>query len=1121
MTTPCLPTRALAVLALLSACDQDSGIKVTNTAPTASIDSHSNGASVPEQEVVTLSGTVGDANHGTSDLDVTWRADGEVLCQGAPAADGTTTCDAEFLPGTVEVRLTVADPSGATAEDTVSLEVVQGDAPVVDLQTPDGSIRYYAGTPIDVLVAVSDADDDLSSLVLSWESTADGSLPLTAGLDTDGTARGSVTLSAGEHDLIVTATDPAGHTGSDRTTITVVGENVGPDCEITVPATMTAAESDGTIVFEGVVSDDQQSPGQLDIVWSSDKEGELGTSVADSSGDVSFATSLLVIDTHTVTMTVTDELGEICTDSVLIPVSSRPDATIDTPSDGDNVAQGADLTFSGVVSDDEDPEVDLTVTWTSDVDGLLSTASPDSGGLTTFQTDGLTTGSHIVTLEVTDSVGLTARDIVRFTIDGLPTAPGVDITPDPASTSDDLTVAVTTAAVDPEGATLSYAYTWSKNGVVQSAYTTDTVPASATGAGQTWSVAVTAYDGTGFGPAGTDSVVISNTAPVISSVALTPSTPDTNDELSVSVISTDADGDGVSYTYTWTVDGVSTGTTGSTLDGSYFDKGDVVEVTVTPTDGTDTGAAATASVVVVNAAPSMDTVTLSPSTPSTSDTLSVAATSSDPDGDSVTYTYAWTVDGVSTGTSSSTLDSSYFDKGDVVQVSVTPDDGTDTGSAMSASVTIGNTAPEVTGITFTPSAPLTNDILTPVVSWADADGDSVSYSFTWTVNGVSTGTTGSTLNGATYFDKGDVVQVTVTANDGTDSSAPLSASVTIGNSPPTLASVSLSPGTAYTNDTLTASAGAATDPDGDPVTLSYAWTVDGSSTGTSASTLSGITYFERDDLVVVTVTPTDGTDTGTAVSDSITISNTPPTDPTVAIAPSAPMEGIDDLICGITAASTDADGDSINYTFYWEVDGYEYPDADTASTYLGPFTTTYTDDSVPSSDIVEGEIWTCYAVADDGTNSSGEAEDEVTITASTTCGDGVLDSGEEYDPAPGPFSSSPVDYGTCRWDFSGVQQLYCNGSCTWSGASGCQQAEADILCKLITDNPASTATSWTATTALAQPGFSCAPLNYGTVINVSGRGLPSFGFNIRYQDSSILANHGAGDVVAYPVCTDP
>ncbi len=1031
MTTPCLPTRALAVLALLSACDQDSGIKVTNTAPTASIDSHSNGASVPEQEVVTLSGTVGDANHGTSDLDVTWRADGEVLCQGAPAADGTTTCDAEFLPGTVEVRLTVADPSGATAEDTVSLEVVQGDAPVVDLQTPDGSIRYYAGTPIDVLVAVSDADDDLSSLVLSWESTADGSLPLTAGLDTDGTARGSVTLSAGEHDLIVTATDPAGHTGSDRTTITVVGENVGPDCEITVPATMTAAESDGTIVFEGVVSDDQQSPGQLDIVWSSDKEGELGTSVADSSGDVSFATSLLVIDTHTVTMTVTDELGEICTDSVLIPVSSRPDATIDTPSDGDNVAQGADLTFSGVVSDDEDPEVDLTVTWTSDVDGLLSTASPDSGGLTTFQTDGLTTGSHIVTLEVTDSVGLTARDIVRFTIDGLPTAPGVDITPDPASTSDDLTVAVTTAAVDPEGATLSYAYTWSKNGVVQSAYTTDTVPASATGAGQTWSVAVTAYDGTGFGPAGTDSVVISNTAPVISSVALTPSTPDTNDELSVSVISTDADGDGVSYTYTWTVDGVSTGTTGSTLD------------------------------------------------------------------------------------------SSYFDKGDVVQVSVTPDDGTDTGSAMSASVTIGNTAPEVTGITFTPSAPLTNDILTPVVSWADADGDSVSYSFAWTVNGVSTGTTGSTLNGATYFDKGDVVQVTVTANDGTDSSAPLSASVTIGNSPPTLASVSLSPGTAYTNDTLTASAGAATDPDGDPVTLSYAWTVDGSSTGTSASTLSGITYFERDDLVVVTVTPTDGTDTGTAVSDSITISNTPPTDPTVAIAPSAPMEGIDDLICGITAASTDADGDSINYTFYWEVDGYEYPDADTASTYLGPFTTTYTDDSVPSSDIVEGEIWTCYAVADDGTNSSGEAEDEVTITASTTCGDGVLDSGEEYDPAPGPFSSSPVDYGTCRWDFSGVQQLYCNGSCTWSGASGCQQAEADILCKLITDNPASTATSWTATTALAQPGFSCAPLGYGTVINVNGRGLPSFGFNIRYQDSSILANHGAGDVVAYPVCTDP
>jgi hypothetical protein len=108
-----------------------------------------------------------------------------------------------------------------------------------------------------------------------------------------------------------------------------------------------------------------------------------------------------------------------------------------------------------------------------------------------------------------------------------------------------------------------------------------------------------------------------------------------------------------------------------------------------------------------------------------------------------------------------------------------------------------------------------------------------------------------------------------------------------------------------------------------------------------------------------------------------------------------------------------------------------------------------------------------------------------------------------------------VDSTTCRWDFSEVNQLYCNGGCSWSGSHGCDQSDADILCQLITDNSASTATSWTSTTALAEPGFPCP--GYGGVINTD-RGVT---VGVYYQDSSILANHGGGDVIAYPSCTDP
>jgi hypothetical protein len=135
----------------------------------------------------------------------------------------------------------------------------------------------------------------------------------------------------------------------------------------------------------------------------------------------------------------------------------------------------------------------------------------------------------------------------------------------------------------------------------------------------------------------------------------------------------------------------------------------------------------------------------------------------------------------------------------------------------------------------------------------------------------------------------------------------------------------------------------------------------------------------------------------------------------------------------------------------------------------------------------------------------------------TMCGDKKLEGNEEYDPPPGPFMSVMVDQGTCRWHFENVPQLYCNGACSWTGGNDCQQADADLFCKLRTGNPNSKAMSFTKTTALAMPGFPC-PLggNYG--VNLGP--LPTRGVNqnVYYQDSSILANHGAGNVITNPVC---
>jgi hypothetical protein len=82
---------------------------------------------------------------------------------------------------------------------------------------------------------------------------------------------------------------------------------------------------------------------------------------------------------------------------------------------------------------------------------------------------------------------------------------------------------------------------------------------------------------------------------------------------------------------------------------------------------------------------------------------------------------------------------------------------------------------------------------------------------------------------------------------------------------------------------------------------------------------------------------------------------------------------------------------------------------------------------------------------------------------------------------------------------------------------GCDDVDADILCKLVMDNPASEALSYTITAALSEPGFSGVRCGYELEIFVD-RGLDT---EVGFQDSSLLFSHGAGDVVAFPICTDP
>lgn len=638
--------RLIALLAL-AGC-QDAGLQKHNAEPTATITSPADGAAFAEGDTVSLVGAVSDPNHDESELTVTWTVDGATECAGTtPDASGVTTCDIVVGTGSVGIGLQVRDPGGATAVDAITIEVSETGAPAVELTSPAGDDRLYADQPILLAAVATDAEDGPEDLRATWTSTVDGDLLVDTALDGDDSTSLFADLSAGSHGITVVVTDTDGKTGRAQASIEVGPANSAPTCSITAPNESDVVEVGATLDLTAFVDDADQPAEELSVSWRSDADGLLGEPVAEASGDVTLSTSTLSAGAHTLTLTVEDEREERCTDTVSIVVGTPPDVEITAPSPGSVFNEGESVTFAATVSDAQDAPGDLALSWSSDVDGVLNTDAAPSG-TAGFSTAGLAAGAHTVTLTATDTAAQPGSDSVALTINGLPTAPTVAITPDPADTEDDLTAAVTVDSTDPEGDSLSYAWSWTKGGAATS-HTGATVPAADTARGEVWVATATPSDGLGDGAPGSASITIGNAPPAVTSATLTPSSPQTNDTVSASVATSDADGDSVSLSYAWTVSGTSVAATGSNLSGSYFSKNDTVAVTVTPDDGTDTGAAVTAtSVTVVNTPPTAPVVAIDPSETDGTDDLvcTIATASSDDDGDAITYTIEWEVDGV-------------------------------------------------------------------------------------------------------------------------------------------------------------------------------------------------------------------------------------------------------------------------------------------------------------------------------------------------------------------------------------------------------------------------------------------------------------------------------------------
>ena len=631
-------------------------------------------------------------------------------------------------------------------------------------------------------------------------------------------------------------------------------------------------------------------------------------------------------------------------------VALSPDPAYTT----DDLALVASLAAADVVHADR---LDVQITWT--VDGA---AQADLDGAHLVPADRTAKGQVWQAAAVAlngDKAGELALASVTIS-NSLPVA-AADVDP---TTPADADVVASASATDADDDTVSFTWTWTVDGE-PSDIATDTVPADLTTKGQVWEATVTPNDGEADGEPVVISTSIANVAPVVTEITLEPADPATDGVLTANVVAQDGDDDAVTLRYEWLVDGVvALDSAADTLDGSLFAKHQVVTARVTPNDGFVDGAPFTSdAVTVVNSAPALESATIEPAALHVTESPSCAANGwTDLDEDPEDVRYAWTVNGELVATSQA-VELGAFVKGDVLACSATPWDGEVEGATVvSDSVTVLNSAPTIASAALSTPGPTEADTLSVVLAGADdADDDALSYSYSWSVNGVAVAST-PTLDGSS-FKRGDTITVTVTPNDGTLDGAPVTSdTATVVNSAPLMVSAVIAPANPLTNDTLSASV-SASDADGDAVSYGYAWTVNGAPAGTSA-TLAG-EAFSKHQVVGVSVTANDGNaDSAPLAAATVTVLNSEPTPPAVELSPLHPNSK-DDLSCLVTAESTDADNDSITYSIAWTVDGAPYNGPTTQSVNPG--------DTVPFANTSNNQTWECTFTPDDGETTGADA----------------------------------------------------------------------------------------------------------------------------------------------------
>jgi len=667
----------------------------------------------------------------------------------------------------------------------------------------------------------------------------------------------------------------------DTTTQDVTVQNQLPSADFSI-----SPSSPSTLQAVTFTSTSTDSDGSIaSCAWDLNNDG-----IYNDGSDCQVQTSFPFAGSYTINLQVTDNNGGQSTTSKTVDVGNQPpvasfDYSPSSPSTGD------EITLNSTSTDAEGPI--SSYSWDLDGDNTFGDATTSQAKVT-FSSP----GNHTVRLQVTDANG--ATDVATQVINvgnRKPTA-SFDFAPSTPSTGDQVTF--TSSSTDPDGSIASYAWDLNNDGNFDDGNKATAKTRFATPGPHTVSLQVT--DDNGATDVTSRTVDVGNRPPS-ASFSVSPSSPDTGQDITLTSTSSDPDGTIASYAWDLNNDGNFSDANTSQVHTSFATPGNhTVSLQVTDSNGaTDT---AQVTISVANRAPTA-AFDYSPPSPKTGETITLTSTSTDPDGSIASVAWDLNNDGIFNDGATGTVQTSFATPGShTVKLRVTDDSGATDVASLAIDV---SNRPPTAGFTSSPDSPQTGDDVTFTSTASDSDGTIANVAWDLDNNG-SFEATGATAHRS--FAKAGTYTVRQRVTDDSGGSDIATGTVTVANRAPT-AAFSFSPTAPRTGDQVTFTS-SSTDPDGS--IASYAWDLNGDGNFDDSTLANPKTTFATPGPHTVRLQVTDDNGATDVVEHTVDVANRPPTAAFV-VSPTSP-----NTLDPVTLTSTSTDPDGTIASVAWDLD---------------------------------------------------------------------------------------------------------------------------------------------------------------------------------------------------------